>query len=197
MAGDGVSSRLEQSDRVTALLVAWTAGDETALPQLVPLVLDELRSLARRHMTSRRDRQLLQTTALVNEAYLRLVDIHRVRWQDRNHFFSMASRLMRRVLVDLARAHAAAKRGGDRIRITFDESTLTGGEPGFELLALNDALDALAGVDIRKSRVVEMRFFGGLSVEETAEALGVSPQTVMRDWRLAKAWLSREIRRRD
>jgi len=148
-------------------------------------------------MTSRRDRHLLQTTALVNEAYLRLVDINRVRWQDRNHFFSMASRLMRRVLVDLARAHTAAKRGGDRIRITFNESTLTRDEPGVELLALNDALETLAGVDIRKSRVVEMRFFGGLSVEETAEALGVSPQTVMRDWRLAKAWLSREIRRLD
>lgn len=190
------SSRLEPSDRVTELLVAWTAGDEAALPQLVPLVLDELRRLARRHMTSKRDRQLLQTTALVNEAYLRLVDINRVRWQDRNHFFSMASRLMRRVLVDLARSHMTAKRGGGQFRVTLDEAVIASEQPGEDLLALDDALEALARVDVRKSRVIEMRFFGGLSVEETAEALHVSPQTVMRDWRLAKAWLSRELRRK-
>jgi RNA polymerase sigma factor (TIGR02999 family) len=191
-----VSSRLEPSDRVTELLRAWTGGDEAALPQLVPLVLDELRRLARQHITSKRDRELLQTTALVNEAYLRLVDITRVRWQDRNHFFSMASRLMRRVLVDLARAHTTAKRGGGQIRVTLDEAVIASEEPGPDLLALDEALEALASVDVRKSRVIEMRFFGGLSVEETAEALNVSPQTVMRDWRLARAWLSRELRRK-
>lgn len=191
-----VSSRLKPSDRVTELLVAWTDGDESALPQLVPLVLAELRRLARRHLIGKRDRQLLQTTALVNEAYLRLVDINRVRWQDRNHFLSMASRLMRRVLVDLARSHTTAKRGGGQIRVTFDEAAVAADQPIADLLELNDALEALARVDVRKSRVIEMRFFGGLSVEETAEALNVSPQTVMRDWRLARAWLSRELRRK-
>ena len=179
--------------RVTELLLSWRAGDEGALAQLVPLVFDELRRLARRHMRTERNGHVLQTTALVNEAYVRLIDLSRVRWQDRAHFFAMASRLMRRILVDFARAGAAKKRGGEHHIVSLEGHAAIGNSPDADLVALDDALNALAKIDERKSQVVEMRFFGGLSVEETAESLGVSPETVMRDWRMAKLWLLREL----
>jgi RNA polymerase sigma factor (TIGR02999 family) len=195
MPGGAGRSARNPSHRVTELLLCWGAGDESALPQLVPLVLTELRRLARRHMRTQRSRQMLQTTALVNEAYLRLVDVSRVRWQDRSHFLAMASRLMRRVLVDFARATGSVKRGGGSLPVSLDEAAIVSDDPGPDLIALDDALSSFAKIDARKSQVVEMRFFGGLSVEETAEALKVSPETVMRDWRLAKVWLLREITR--
>lgn len=178
---------------VTGLLVAWGAGDETALNQLLPIVHGELRRLARHLMRGERGSHTLQTTAVVNEAYLRLVDLSRVRWQDRTHFFAMSARLMRRILVDHARSRNYLKRGGTLRRVPLDEALNVADERGADFVALDDALDALAAVDPRKSQVVELRFFGGLSVEETAEALKVSAETVMRDWRLAKAWLLREL----
>ena len=177
----------------TALLLAWGRGDETALDQLIPLVHDELRQLARRHIAGERPGHTLQATALVNEAYLRLIEVNQVRWQNRAHFFAMASRVMRRILVDAARARGYQKRGGGAETVSLDEALLVSGEPRQDLIALDDALNALAAFDLRKSQVVEMRFFGGLSVEETAEALHVSADTVMRDWRLAKVWLAREL----
>jgi RNA polymerase sigma factor (TIGR02999 family) len=177
---------------LTDLLVAWSAGDQTALEQLMPAVHAELRRLARRQMGGERSSHTLQTTALVNEAYMRLVDLDRIRWQDRAHFFAMSARLMRRILVDHARSRSYQKRGGQVERMTFDEGLIPM-DRGRDLVALDDALEALAVHDSRKAQVVEMRFFGGLSVEETAEALGVSPQTVMRDWRLAKVWLFRQM----
>jgi RNA polymerase sigma factor (TIGR02999 family) len=182
------------SAEVTRLLVAWGHGDEAALEQLMPLVHAELRRLARRHMGHERRGHTLQPTALVNEAYLRLIDVRRIQWQDRAHFFAMSARLMRRILVDFARARRYQKRGGGAAKVTFDEALVASNERGAELLALDDALAALAAVDPRKSQVVEMRFFGGLSVEETAETLHVSVDTVMRDWKLAKAWLLRELK---
>src|SRR5215510_13624503 len=181
---------------VTEWLIAWGQGDEAALDQLIPLVHEELRRLARRYMRRERGQRAartLQTTALVNEAYLRLIDAQRVQWQNRAHFFAIAARLMRRILVDYARAQNYAKRGGGLPQVSLDEASELGMERAPDLVALDDALDALARVDERKSRVIEMRFFGGLSVEETAEALKVSTDTVMRDWRLAKAWLLREL----
>jgi RNA polymerase sigma-70 factor (ECF subfamily) len=178
----------------TTLLLAWGRGDGTALDQLIPLVHDELRRLARRHMAGERVGHTLQATALVNEAYLRLIEVNQVRWQNRAHFFAMASRVMRRILVDAARARGFQKRGGGAETVSLDEALLVSGGPRQDLIALDDALTALAAFDLRKSRVVEMRFFGGLSVEETAEALHVSADTVMRDWRLAKVWLVRELR---
>jgi RNA polymerase sigma factor (TIGR02999 family) len=179
----------------TALLLAWGRGDEAALDQLVPLVHDELLRLARFHMARERVGHTLQATALVNEAYLRLIQIHRVRWQNRAHFFAMASRAMRRILVEFARSRGYQKRGGGGEKVSLDEALLISKEPTQDLVALDDALNALAALDERRSRVVEMRYFGGLSVEETAEALHVSADTVMRDWRLAKVWLLRELRR--
>jgi len=181
---------------VTDLLLAWGRGDDSALQQLIPMVRLELQRLARRHMRRERDGHTLQTTALVNEAYLRLVDLSRVRWQDRAHFFAMSARLMRRILVDHARSRGFVKRGGGATTIPFDESIVPV-ERSADIVALDDALRTLAESDQRKSQVVELRFFGGLTVEETAEALGVSPETVMRDWRVAKAWLLRELRSRD
>lgn len=186
----------EQSSQVTDLLLAWRGGDEAALHALLPLVHDELGRMARRHMAGERPGQTLQATALVNEVFLRLVDVRRVNWQNRAHFLAMVARLMRRVLVDAARARQADKRGGEMVRVTFDEALAGGHDPAADLLTLNEALDALAALDDRKSRVVELRFFGGLSLEETAEALGVSTKTVMRDWDFAKAWLQREMRGR-
>jgi RNA polymerase sigma factor (TIGR02999 family) len=178
----------------TALLLAWGQGDQAAFDQLVPLVHDELRKLARRQMGHERRDHTLQATALVNEAYLRLIDIRRMKWQNRAHFLAMSARVMRRILVDAARAKGYQKRGGEAQRVTLDDALVVTEEPGQDLVALDDALQALAAFDARKSQVVEMRFFGGLSVEETAEALHVSGATVMRDWRLAKAWLLRELR---
>jgi RNA polymerase sigma factor (TIGR02999 family) len=178
---------------VTELLIAWGQGDESAFEQLVPMVHAELRRLARRQMAGERPGHTLQTTALVNEAYLRLLDLSRVRWQDRTHFLSMTSRVMRRILVDHARARDARKRGGHDVKVPIDDALDVSVERSVDLVALDDALTALAAIDLRKSRVVEMRFFGGLSVEETAETLGVSPETVKRDWRMAKAWLMKEL----
>ena len=177
----------------TALLLAWGNGDPGALDQLMPLVYDEMRRLARLHLRRERAGHTLQATALVNEAYLRLIEVNQVRWQNRAHFFAMASRVMRRILVDAARARRYQKRGGGAERVSLDEALLVSDEPAQDLVALDDALNALSAVDLRKSRVVEMRFFGGLSVDETAAVLKVSPDTVMRDWRLAKAWLLREL----
>jgi RNA polymerase sigma factor (TIGR02999 family) len=181
------------SHHITRLLVDWRNGDEAALEQLIPLVHDELRRLARRHMAHERVGHTLQATALVNEAYMRLIDVKQMKWQDRAHFFAMSSRLMRRILVDFARAKGYQKRGGGAHKVSLDEALVVSQEPGHDLVALDDALTALGAFDARKALVVEMRFFGGLSVQETAEALQVSVDTVMRDWKLAKAWLLREL----
>lgn len=183
-----------QPSEITELLTAWGAGDSAALDQLVAALYDELHRLARRCMAGERARHSLQPTALVNEAYLRLIDTRRVQWQNREHFLAMAARQMRRVLVDIARAKGYQKRGGAAVHVTFDEALPVLQEPGRDLVALDDALDALAQVDERKARVVEMRFFGGLSVEQSARALQVSVDTVMRDWKMAKAWLLRELK---
>jgi RNA polymerase sigma factor (TIGR02999 family) len=185
------------AEGVTDLLQAWSQGNEAALERLIPIVHLELRRLARRQMRRERDGHTLQTTALVNEVYVRLVDLSRVRWQDRTHFFAMSSRLMRRVLVDHARSRRYLKRGGGTVRVTLNPELALATGRGTDLVALDDALTALAAKDPRKSRVVELRFFGGLSVAETAETLGVSEETVMRDWRMAKAWLHKELSRVD
>jgi len=182
-------------EQVTALLASWTEGDQDALHRLVPLVEHELRRLARRQMGGERPGHVLQATALVNEAYLRLVDIQQVRWQNRAHFFAVAARLMRRILVDAARSQQYQKRGGGWHPVTLDQALTVSAETPGELVALDDALQALARVAERKSRVVELRYFGGLTVEETAEVLKVSPETVMRDWKFAKSWLLRELSR--
>jgi RNA polymerase sigma factor (TIGR02999 family) len=178
---------------VTELLVAWRRGDDRAFEALVPVVYPELRRLARQHL--RRERaQTLQTTALAHEAYLRLVNTRDVHWRDRAHFFAMSSRIMRRVLVDAARARRAAKRGGGlTIRVTFDEALGRADEKGLDLVALDDALLALAALDERKARVVELRVFGGLTLAEAAAALHVSPDTIARDWTFVKSWLKREL----
>jgi len=181
---------------LTQWLIAWSQGDESALNRLIPLVHEELRRLAKRYMRRERGQRpghTLQTTALVNEAYLRLIDANQVQWQNRAHFFAISARLMRRILVDYARAHSYAKRGGGAQHIQLEEAAVFTKESATDLVALDDALDALATIDERKTRVIELRFFGGLSVEETAEVLKVSPDTVMRDWRLAKSWLLREL----
>jgi RNA polymerase sigma factor (TIGR02999 family) len=178
---------------VTVLLQAWNNGDEAARDALLPLVYAELHRLARLYMSRERRGRTLQPTALVNEAYLRLVDVSRMRWQDRAHFFAVSARLMRRVLVDMARTRAALKRAGRAQRVSFDEQLVAPSVWSSSLLALDDALEALAKQDLRKSQIIELRFFGGLTVDETAEALHVAPRTVMRDWRLARAWLSREL----
>jgi RNA polymerase sigma factor (TIGR02999 family) len=166
------------------------------MEQLLPLVHDELRRIAKRYMAGERPDHVLQATALVNEVYLRLVDIRQVQWQDRAHFFAMAARLMRRVLVDFARAQKNQKRGGALQRVTFDQNLPVAAESPEDLIAIDDALRALSLEYERKAQVVELRFFGGLSVEETAEVLGISQETVMRDWKFAKNWLLRELSRR-
>jgi RNA polymerase sigma factor (TIGR02999 family) len=178
---------------VTELLLAWNGGDESALEQLMPLVYDELHQLAHRYLGGERAGHVLQTTALVNEAYLRLIDSSRVQWQNRAHFFAVSARLMRRVLVDFARARNYQKRGGGAQQVSLDEALVVSNERAADLIALDDALTALAAADERSSRVVELRFFGGLSIEETAEVLKISPETVKRDWTWAKAWLLREL----
>jgi RNA polymerase sigma factor (TIGR02999 family) len=183
------------SHGVTGLLLAWSEGERGALDKLVPLVYSELRRLAHRYMHRERPGRTLQTTALVNEAYLRLIDTSQVRWQDRAHFFAVSAQLMRRILVDFARSRRYLKRGGGQQKVSFDEALVPSPERGRDLIAIDDALIALAATDARKSRVVELRFFGGLSVKETAEVLKVSPDTVLRDWGLAKAWLGREMRK--
>jgi RNA polymerase sigma factor (TIGR02999 family) len=178
---------------VTQLLRAWSEGDEQALGTLIPLVHKELHRLARHYMAGESPGHTLQTTALVNEAYLRLVDVKKVSWQNRAHFFGVSANLMRRILVDLARSRHSLKRGGDANPLSLDEALIVSPERGEDVVALDDTLKVLASIDPRRSRVVELRFFGGLSVEETAEVLKVSPETVMHDWKLAKAWLLREL----
>jgi RNA polymerase sigma-70 factor, ECF subfamily len=178
---------------VTELLRAWSGGDDSALEQLMPLVEAELCRLARGYMRRERRGHTLQITALVNEAFLRLTDARRVQWQDRTHFLGISARLMRRVLVDYARRRGYHKRGGGAQKVTLHEDLVTSPDPAFDVVALNRALERLEKADSRKSRIVELRFFGGLSIEETAEVLDVSPDTVKRDWRLAKLWLLCEL----
>ena len=177
---------------ISKLLHAWSEGDQNALERLTPVVYDELHRLARRYMRRERPGHSLQTTALVNEAYMRLLDYKRIEWQDRAHFFAISARLMRRILVEHARRHNL-KRGGGIPHVSFEDTAEVGADRAADLVALDDALDALARVDPRKVQVVEMRFFGGLSVAETAEVLKISAVTVMRDWNTAKAWLYREL----
>ena len=186
---------------ITVLLKAWSRGESGALERLTPLIYDELRRQARRYMRHERAGHTLQGTALVNEVYLRLVDAAGIEWQDRAHFFAVSAQIMRRILVDAARARVTTKRGGGAERvehsaaIDFDRLPSSESARASVLCALDDALSALAGMDVRRAQVIELRFFGGLSVEETAQVLEVSPQTVMRDWKLARAWLTRELRR--
>lgn len=180
-------------NEVTQLLVAWSNGDSSARDALMPLVHDELRRLAHRYMDRERGNHTLQTSALVNEAYLRLIDQKNVHWQNRAHFFGIAARMMRRILVDYARKRGFAKRGGNLQPVPLDEAMIVSPERAAEVVALDDALNCLAELDQRKSQIIELRFFGGLSIDETAEVLGVSSGTVMRDWTFAKAWLRREI----
>jgi len=180
---------------ITALLQAWGGGDGAALERLVPLVYAELRQVARRAMGRERPGHTLQSTALIHEVYLKLLGGKPLRWENRAHFYAIAAKLMRQVLVDHARTKRRRKRGGSAARVTLDEGLLLSPQAGPDLVALDDALRALAAIDPRKGRVVELRFFGGLEVEETAHVLGVSPQTVMRDWKLAKVWLYRELHR--
>ena len=181
-------------DQITQLLKNWGNGDQAARDQLMPLVYEELRRMAHQHMRKERPGHTLQTSALVHEAYVRLVDQTDIHWQNRAHFFGIAAQMMRRILVDHARSRQFAKRGGDPRRISLDEVAIVSGERAAEVVALDDALTNLAAIDSRKSQIVELRFFGGLSIDETATALAVSPGTVMRDWTLAKAWLRREMR---
>jgi len=178
---------------VTQLLQAWSEGDEGALQKLMPLVYKELHRLARRYMAGERSGHTLQTSALVNEAYLRLVDVQKVTWQNRAHFFGVSAQLMRRILVDFARSRRSLKRGGDAPTVSLEEGMIVPSARGADLVALDDALKTLAAMDPRRSRVVELRFFGGLSAEESAEVLKVSPETVMHDWKLAKVWLLRQL----
>lgn len=184
------------SGRVTQLLQAWGDGDANALDQLIPLVEAELRRMARRYMARERVDHTLQTTALVHEAFIRLTGARLVRWNDRAHFFGIAARLMRRVLVDHARTRGFQKRGGDAVRVSLDECLLASSTGPVDLLDLDRALEALALIDERKCRVIDMRFFAGMTLEETGEALGVSPDTVRRDWRMAKMWLLAELKDR-
>lgn len=178
---------------VTRLLQAWGSGDDNALGRLMPLVYNELHRLAHRYMAGEQPGQTLQTTALVHEVYLRLVDVNNINWQDRAHFYAICARLMRRILIDFARSRNYKKRRGHSPHIELEEAVTVSAVVGSELLAVDEALKELAKLDQRKSEVVELRFFGGLTVEEVAAALKVSPETVMRDWKLAKAWLLREL----
>src|SRR6266508_3169468 len=177
---------------VTKLLKDWSSGDQTALDKLLPLVQDELHRLAHQHMRREGPGHILQTSALINEAYLRLVDQPQIQWENRAHFFGIAARLMRRILVDDARKRNAAKRGGSLIQVPLDEATNVADEQSANVAALDDALKILETIDARQGQIVELRFFGGLSIEETAKVLQVSPGTVMRDWTFARAWLGNE-----
>jgi RNA polymerase sigma factor (TIGR02999 family) len=181
------------SQEISQLLRAWSEGDRTALDKLLPLVYDELRRMARRHMDRQQAGHTLQTTALIHEAYLKLIDQKEAHWRNRAHFFGVAAKAMRSILVDYARASHAAKRGGEAVLVSLDEAAVASDERAAELVALDDALASLAAIDRRKCQVVELRYFGGLSVEETAEVLKVSVETVARDWRLARTWLLREL----
>ncbi|HEX8249329.1 MAG TPA: sigma-70 family RNA polymerase sigma factor [Pyrinomonadaceae bacterium] len=181
------------SQEITQLLLAWGSGDKAALDALMPIVYDELRKLAKRYMRRQNPDHTLQTTALVNEAYLRLIDSSRVRWQDRTHFFAISAQLMRRILVDFARAKNSRKRGGEQIQITLDERIEAPFEKEMNLVALDEALQNLAKLSQRQSQIVELRYFGGLSEEEISETMEISTRTVRRDWSLARAWLYREL----
>ena len=182
------------SQELTGLLVAWGRGDEEALQKLMPLVYGHLHAAASRYIANERPGHTLQTTALIHETYLRLVNVRKVKWQNRAQFHAICARLMRRILIDFARSRGYQKRGGGAPHVNFDEALLVTARPDANLEALDDALNRLALVDERKSRVVELRFFGGLDVKETAEVLRVSQDTVMRDWKLAKVWLLRDLR---
>ncbi len=186
-------SSVHKPGSITQLLLRWSEGDAAAREELMPLVYDELRRLAGRYLRRERANHTLQPTALVNEAYLRLIDQHQVAWQNRAQFFGLAAKLMRNILVDHARAHQAAKRGGQHYSVSLSRNDQFTREPHVDLLAINEALDRLAALDVQKSRIVELRFFGGLTIEETAEALGISHATVERDWAMARAWLRREL----
>ena len=183
------------SQGVTKLLLAWRQGKQEALDELMPIVYEELRRQAHRYMRGERQGHSLQTTALINETYLRLLDCSKVSWKNRTHFFAITAQMMRRILVDYARTHRYQKRGGGLKKITLDQNQIPsiGRDP--DLVALDEALKALAEMDDRRSRIVELRFFGGLSIEETAEVLGVCADTVVRDWRLAKTWLVHEMKK--
>jgi RNA polymerase sigma-70 factor, ECF subfamily len=197
MAGENffVAEDSSKTAEITRLLRAWRDGDERALERLSPLVYGELRKIAHGYMRHERDGATLQATALVHEAYLRLMDAGTVDWQDRAHFYAVSARMMRRILVDAARSRERIKRGGEAARVDLDEVPDLGADRGGEIVAVDDALTALAQLDPRKAQVVELRFFGGLSVEETAAVLKISPQSVMRDWRLSRSWLMRELSR--
>lgn len=184
-----------EGNDVTTLLLDWSRGNREALNQLAPLIYDELHRMASRQLRREQNEHTLQSTALVHEVYLKLIDQERVQWQDRNHFFAVASQIIRCILVDHARARRSAKRGGGQTRLEFDESIALPGQRDADLLVLDDAMESLAQVDPRQSRIVELRFFGGLSIEETAQVLEVSPATVKRDWIVAKAWLYRQLAR--
>jgi len=181
------------SQEVTRLLLAWRDGDQEALERLTPLVYGELRRMAHRFMRRERPDHTLQTSALVNEAFLRLIDCRQVDWQNRAHFFGIAAQMMRQILIDHARSHARAKRGGALRQVSFEETAIVSAERAAELIALDDALNALATFDLSKCRIVELRFFGGLTNEEVGEVMGISLRTVEREWRKAKAWLRRAI----
>jgi RNA polymerase sigma factor (TIGR02999 family) len=183
----------KKATQITQLLQSWSQGDKSAIDQLIPLVYDELHRMARRYMSTEKPGHTLQATALVNEAYLRLVDASQANWQNRTHFFAVSAQVMRRILVDWARSRQAAKRGNDMPMLELDESLAVPMQTGANVVDVDDALKALALVDPRKSQIVELRFFGGLTGEETAEVLKISKETVNRDWKLAKSWLLREL----
>jgi len=184
------------TQNVTAMLRDWTNGNQEALDKLIPVVYDELRRQAARYLRGERPGHTLQTTALIHEAYLRLINQHNIEWKDRAHFYAIAARLMRQILVDHARKRQAAKRGGSDIKVRLEEEMVMSPERNVDLVALDEALTRLAGIDPQQSRIVEMRYFSGLSTEETAEVMGVSSRTVKRDWNVAKAWLRQEISKR-
>jgi RNA polymerase sigma factor (TIGR02999 family) len=189
------SSGPEGPQEVTQLLIDWSNGDQNAFERLLPLVYSELRKLAARHLARERRNHTLESTAVVHEAYLRLIDQKRVQWKNRAQFFGVASQMIRRILVDHARSHQAAKRGSGAIMLSLDEAIAVPGGKDLDLVALDDALKGLAELDEQQARIVELRFFGGLSIEETAEVLGISAATVKRDWAMSKAWLYRELMR--
>jgi len=182
------------SQHITGLLHAWSDGQPDALEQLIPLLHHELRATARRYMRRERPDHTLQPTALVNETFVRLMGVRQVRWQDRAHFLALAARLMRRILIESARARRVQKRGGAAARISLDDACVVTEQPSYDVLALDEVLERLAALDPRRARIVELRFFGGLTIEETATALQLSTDTVGRDWKLAKAWLAREMK---
>jgi RNA polymerase sigma-70 factor, ECF subfamily len=183
------------SQELTHLLLSWRQGEREALNKLIPVIYEELRRIAHSYIRGERKGHTLQTTALVNEAYLRLLDCSKVNWQNRAHFLAVSAQLMRRILIDYARSRGYQKRGGAMERISLKESQIVSQGSDPDLLELDDALQALAVIDARKCQVVELRFFGGLTAEETAEVLGVSPDTVLRDWKLARTWLAREMKK--